>query len=949
MINGFIFCISCYILILNKHQKLIVMIKHAAYRYCLTLLFFVFVYSFNTTAQTTTTKTASTTFNRNAFTINCKKIVLQNGLTLLVHEDHSAPVVSVNLWYHVGSRNEIPGKTGFAHLFEHFFFNGSDHYPHGFREAMDDVGANNRNGTTNNDRTNFFEDVPVSALERTLYLEADRMGFLTLSKDMLERERGVVQNEKRQGENQPLGKAFNELPAKLYPSAHPYSWSVIGSMEDLNAATLDDVKNWYQSYYGPNNVVLVLAGDITPDAAETLVKKYFGGIPPVPPISRLDSWVPSFPTNIREEIQDRVPQTIIFRMYHIPGWQSKEQEYLKLFTQILGGTESTPLYKTLVFEKKLADQVSAFVEEQELSGILYVQVVVKNGVDAATAEKEMDAVVNRLIQNGPSVDETERAKSRFLANFSRGIERTGGMGGRSDVLAESMTYGGSPDAYLEKLQTIADAKPADIKVTAQKWLLKPYYTLQANPYPEMDTLNSHVDRSALPSLSTQPDASFPAIQRATLKNGLKVMLLQRDALPIVNLTLAVNAGFSSDAVEKAGAASLAVDLLTKGTATKDIYAISNQLDMAGAQLNTFSTQDLSFVQLKALTQKLQPALNIFSDVVLHASFPEDQFKILKDQRLSQIDFEKSDPNDLVQRILPSLIYGKGHAYSMPQSGSGYTASVKSLTRNDLVAWKDAWFKPGNSTLIVTGNISMSALLPALETAFGAWKQGNAPVKNIQPIAATSGRKVYLIDKPDATQSVIVAAHISVAGGQQNEAAIETFMRNFGGMSTSRLNRNLRLDKHWSYGCSGYLTNTKGQRTFTVIAPVQTDKTKESITEVLKEINDVAGARPLKDAEYASIMRNMTLRLPARFSTLQSLENAAVNVINYNLPDDYWQNYSATIRTLTEQQLNDASKEIVHPNEIVWLIVGDLKKTEAGIKELNLGEIIHLDADGKVIQ
>jgi len=334
---------------------------------------------------------------------------------------------------------------------------------------------------------------------------------------------------------------------------------------------------------------------------------------------------------------------------------------------------------------------------------------------------------------------------------------------------------------------------------------------------------------------------------------------------------------------------------------------------------------------------------------LHASFPEDQFKILKEQRLSQIDFEKSDPNDLVQRILPSLIYGKDHAYSMPQSGSGYTASVKSLTRNDMIAWKDTWFKPNNSTLIVTGNISLTKLLPVLETAFGSWKEGNAPTKNIQTVAATKGGKVYLIDKPEATQSVIVAAHVSLPGGQQNEAAIETFMRNFGGMSTSRLNRNLRLDKHWSYGCTGYLTNSKGQRTFTVIAPVQTDKTKESITEVSKEINDVAGQRPLKGEEYASIMRNMTLRLPARFSTLQSLENAGANVVNYNLPDDYWQNYSSKVRTLTEDQLNDAARSIVHPNEIMWPIVGDLKKVESGIKELNLGEIIHLDADGKIIQ
>ena len=501
-----------------------------------------------TMAQTNGDKAAKTAFDKNAYVINCKKIVLQNGLTLLVHEDHSTPVVSVNLWYHVGSRNESRGKTGFAHLFEHFFFNGSDNYPHGFREAMDDVGANNRNGTTNNDRTNFFEDVPVSALERTLYLEADRMGFLTLSSEMLERERGVVQNEKRQGENQPMGKAFNELPGKLYPYEHPYSWSVIGSMSDLNAASLDDVKQWYQNYYGPNNAVIALAGDITADSAEALVKKYFGGIAPVPPISRLSSWVPSLPNNVRDVTEDRVPQTTIFHIYHIPGWRSKDQEYLRLFANILSGTQSSPLYKTLVFEKHLADQTDAWVEEQELSSLLFVQVVVKSGVQPAMAEKEMDSVINKFLQTGPTADETERAKNRFLAAFSRGIERTGGMGGRSDVLAQSMTYGGTPTAYLDKLQIVGEAKISDIKSTANKWLIKPYYTLQVDPYPSINSERTKVDRSILPSLTTQPDALFPAIQKATLKNGLKVMLLQRDAIPIVNITLAVNAGFSSDVI-----------------------------------------------------------------------------------------------------------------------------------------------------------------------------------------------------------------------------------------------------------------------------------------------------------------------------------------------------------------------------------------------------------------
>ena len=888
------------------------------------------------------------TFDKSRYTIPYKLFVLKNGLTLIIHEDHSAPVVSVNTWYHVGSKNEKPGKTGFAHLFEHFFFNGSNNYPHGFREAMDDVGANNRNGTTNGDRTNFFEDVPVSALDRTLYLEADRMGFLKLSKEMLERERGVVQNEKRQGENQPLGKAYRSLSSKLYPAQHPYSWSTIGSMDDLNAATPEDIKEWYQTYYGPNNAVLSLAGDITPEKGLELVKKYYEGIAPVPPISRMENWVPKLPYNIREAVQDQIPEVVLLRVYHLPNWKSNELEYLKLFTGILAGTKSSVLSRRLVYDKQLASSVSAEVDDNELGSLLYVTVTVKKGASPALAEKEMDAVINSLVTSGPTAAENEIAKTRWLASFSRSVERLGGMGGKSDILAQSMAYGGSPSVYLDKLELMAKATPADVKTAAQKWLLNPHYTMVATPYPAMDTTASGVNRSVLPALAAAPNVSFPKMQRAKLKNGLSVLLLERNTVPVVNITLAVNAGYSSDVPAKAGAASLALDLLDKGTTTKNLFTISDDLDKVGAELSTRSEQDMSVIQLSALTQNLKPSLNIFADVLLNPAFPANQFSILKDQRLATIGEEKTDPVNLVYRNLPALIYGKQHAYGMPQTGTGYTESVKSLSRADLISWHSAWFKPNNSTLIVTGNVSMTTLLPYLETALGSWKAGDVATKNINTVPATKGGIVYLIDKPEATQSVITASHVAVPGGTVDDVAIETFMRNFGGISTSRLNRNLRLDKHWSYGTSGGLTATKGQRQFLILAPVQTDKTKEAMVEVNKEIKDLAGSRPLQGEEYNSIMRNMSLRLPARFSTLQSLENAAIYTLKYGLPDDYWQNYATNVRGLTEKQLNDASKKYIHPNEVIWFIVGDLKKIEAGVKQLNYGSIIKLDADGNVI-
>ena len=891
----------------------------------------------------------SNKFDKSRYNIKYEKFVLDNGLTLLVHEDKSVPIVGVNMWYHVGSRNEKRGKTGFAHLFEHFFFNGSENHPSGFREAMDDIGANNRNGTTNTDRTNFFEDVPTSALERTLYLEADRMGFLEnyISKEMLERERGVVQNEKRQGENRPYGGVFSEISEKIYPYSHPYSWSTIGSMEDLNAASLEDVKEWYRTYYGPNNAVISLAGDITPQKALALVKKYFDGIKPGPPLPRTEKWIPALDRNIRDEMQDRVPQARIYRVYHAPAWKDLELQQLGLFTDVLSGSKSARLNKKLIYEKELATDVSAFVNDGELASSVIFTATVKPGIDSATVEREMDVIINEALEKGVTSEEVQRAQNRNLSSFLRGTERLGGFGGRSDILAESMTYGGSPDFYLKRLEAMATATPESVKMTANKWLRANHYTMLVKPFENLTAGKTEIDRKILPALSDAPDIKFPAVQRAKLKNGLNVILLERHSAPIVNVALAVDAGYASDSPNKAGLASLALGLLDEGTKTRDAFQIVNQLDSLGARLGTGSSLDLSFVRLQATSENLKPSLGIMSDVVLNPAFPNELFTIQKQNRIAQIGQEKATANALALRILPAILYGANHAYGTTNSGT--EATIQTISRDDLMKWHSDWFKPGSSTIIVTGDTTLAKVTPMLEEAFGGWKAGTAPKKNVSTVAKTTGKKIYLIDKPGAPQSTIVAAHISEASGQTEDLAGEPLFRNFGGMSTSRLNRNLRLDKHWSYGTSGVLRDARGQRTFLVLAPVQTDKTKESMVEVKKEIADVAGNRPVSGEEFESIMRNMTLRLPGRFETLSSLEAAAVDLVNYDLPDDYWVNYGAKMLGLTEAQLSIAGKKFVRPDEIIWLIVGDISKIESGVRSLGYGEVIKLNADGEVIK
>jgi zinc protease len=890
-------------------------------------------------------RTAAHAFDRAAFEIPHEVFVLDNGLTLLVHEDRSVPVVAVNMWYHVGSRNERPGRTGFAHLFEHFFFNGSEHHPTGFREAMDDLGAVNRNGTTSTDRTNFFQDVPVPALERTLYLEADRMGFLAaqVNQAMLDRERGVVQNEKRQRENQPYGRVYPHLVERIYPAAHPYSWPVIGRMEDLEAATLDDVHEWYRTYYGPNNSVIALAGDISPARALELVQHYFGDIPPVPPLTRTEAWVPRLDANLRERMEDRVPQARLYRVYHAPAWRDAALQPLELFTEVLSGSRSARLDRRLVYEQDLATTVTAFVSRSELASLLVVVATIKEGVSPDRVEAEMDRVIDDLVREGPTGEELLRARSRLLASFARGTENLGGFGGRSDVLAESLTFDGRTDAYLDRLEQIATTRPEQVQAATRVWLTQPHYTLVVTPFPDLRPDTSSLDRTVLPPLGDAPDVQFPAIQRATLDNGLQVLLLERRTAPLVHVTLAVDAGYAADAPARAGAASLALELLSEGTVSRDTFAIVDALDAAGARITTSSTLDLSLVRLQALSPALAPALEIFAEVVRQPSFPQDLVALARDRRLAQIRQEQATPTSAAYRLLAGLLYGPGHAYGNPITGTGFPQTVAGLTRDDLVRWHRDWFHPNQATLIVTGDVSMGTLRPALDEAFGDWRPGTAPSKSVAPVPATRGGHVYLIDRPGADQSVIVAAHVSERGGHVDDLAIETVMRNFGGLATSRLNRNLRLDKGWSYGTSGQLVAARGQRPFIVTAPVQTDRTSEAIRELVAELRGIAGARPIAGEEFASLMRTQTLGLPGRFATLASLDAAATQIVNYGYPDDHFATYARRVRTLDERDLDRAAQTFIRPDEVVWVIVGDLSRVEAGIRALELGIIERVDA------
>ncbi len=879
--------------------------------------------------------------------IPSQRHVLPNGLTLLIHEDHKAPIVAVNVWYHVGSKNERPGRTGFAHLFEHLMFNGSENFDQDYQFALDQAGATDVNGTTNTDRTNYFQNVPSNRLDLALWLESDRMGHLlgAVTQAKLDQQRGVVQNEKRQGENEPYGRVWDFLTPRLYPPNHPYAWSVIGSMEDLDAARLEDVKDWFRTYYGAANAVVVVAGDVNPAEVKEKVEHYFGDIPPGPPVARQGTWVAKRTGSQRGTMQDRVPQPRIYKVWNVPQWGSPDGDHLTLLANVLSSGKSSRLYKRLVYDDQSATDVVAYADLREIAGRLVIQATVRPGGDPAAVEKAMDEELARLLAAGPTAAELLRVKTLYRAGFIRGVERIGGFGGKSDVLAQGAVYVGDPDFYKVRLRRIAAATAARLRDAGVRWLSDGAYTLEVQPFPELRTAAGGADRSKLPEPGPPVEARFPDLERATLSNGLTLLLARRTTIPAVRLDLLLDAGYAADQFGVPGTASLAMAMLDEGTRTRNAIQISDELARLGASLTTGSSLDVSAVSLDALSERLDPALALYADVILNPSFPRADFERLKRQRLAQIQREKAEPVGMALRVLPRLLYGEGHAYANPWTGSGTEASTARIGREDLVRFHRTWFRPNHATMLIVGATTMEEIRPKLERLLAGWTPGEVPAKNIGTVEQPSRQTVYLLDRPDAIQSLIIAGNLAPPKANPNEPAIETMNAVLGGTFTSRVNLNLREDKHWSYGSFTFFRDARGQRPFVVYAPVQTDKTREAIAELSKELKGIGGDRPATADELARAVASLTLTLPGGWETMGAVAATMGEIVTFGLDDRYYDTYAERVRAQTIESVTAAAREALRPDRLVWVVVGDRSRIEPVIRELGLGDIRLIDADG----
>ncbi|HEU0284652.1 MAG TPA: pitrilysin family protein [Sphingomicrobium sp.] len=876
---------------------------------------------------------------------------LANGLTVLVHTDRKAPVVGVAMWYNVGSKDEPKGKTGFAHLFEHLMFNGSENLPGDYFEYLQQIGATDYNGTTNFDRTNYFQSVPTGALERALFMESDRMGYLlgAVTQAKLDNQRGVVQNEKRQGDNQPGGLVFYEILENLFPEGHPYRHSPIGSMADLDKASMTDVRNWFINNYGPNNAVLVLAGDIDAATARPLVEKYFGEIARGPVNVPAAADVPVLAAPKSSVMKDRVAATTVSRFWPMPGLLDRQLVALDLGGSVLGGLASSRLDKILVRDEKTAVSVSAGLYAQQRVGIFFAQATVKPGVDPAVVEKRLDEIIQQYIAEGPTVDELARAATREVGTRMRALEQVGGFGGKAVTLAEGEVLAGDSDFYKKTLANYASITPAEVKGAMAEWLAKPAFSLRLEPGdrpPYVEAAAQKAKKASdkikvtkkreIPPLAAMQALDFPDIQHVALSNGVQLHYAQRTAVPITQMALQFNAGFSADAPAARGLQSLTMSLLDEGTTTKTSQQIAEEQERLGAEINASGTADRSTVTMSALSANLAPSLDLLGDIVRNPAFAPAEVERVRAQTLTGIAQQMKDPNAMASRALPYLLYGESHPYA--STGVGNEQSVKAITREDLLAFQQTWLRPDNMEIFVVSDRPLAEIQAELDRHFGQWQAPASP-KGVKQFTAPPARptspRIVLIDRPQSPQSVIVAGQITPVDPRSDITALSSANDVIGGNFLARINMDLRETKGWSYGVRGSVTVNERVVPYIVSAPVQADRTGDSIAALATNYRDFLTSKGTTEEELARTIANNIQQLPGRFETSSAVLQGMITNDLLGRPDNYYETLAPLYRAQTRMTLDQAFRGAVAPEGFVWVVVGDAAKIRPQLEKLKM--------------
>ena len=899
--------------------------------------------------------------------INYEKYRLPNGLEVILVEDKRLPLAAVNIWYHVGAANEEPGRTGFAHLFEHMMFAGTKHVPRGTAELLlEAAGGSESNASTSFDRTNYYDTVPSHQLELALWTHADRMGYLldVLDQMALANQQDVVRNERRQSrENQPYGIVEEALWHNLFPREHPYHAVIIGSHADIQAATLEDIKKFFKVYYRPNNATLSIVGDIDKASTKKLVEKYFGSFQHGAKVQPVTVAQPVITEEKRAVIQDRVKLQRVIMGWHTPRIFAPGDAELTLAGQILGGGKSSRLYRSLVYEKQIAQDVSAGSESLQLGSVFEIDVTARPGHTAQEIEAAIDEELDKLRKAPVDGSELERARNTIETGLISSLEKVGGL---AETLNQYNHYTGDPTYFVRQIAALRQVTPAQIQETVNAQLKRNarvvIYGVPGTPDlgPEVPTpppstmaagtgtesLNADQGwRKKLPRAGKPRALALPKGDQFKLANGLTVIHNRKPGLPLVSAALVFRSGAEANPLDKSGLASFTADLLDEGTTTRNSAQIADQIALLGASLTTNTSADASAIQLVSLKKNVAPAFDLLADIALHPSFPEDEVERQRLSRLGELTQHREDANAVAATVSAAALYGFSHPYGYADLGT--EAAIKTTTRDDLAAFWKAHYVPNNAALVVSGDISRDELTALAESRFGSWQPGSLDAVKTGKPERTSARLV-LVDKPGAPQTALRLVAPGPDRKTPDYASLQVMNAALGGLFTSRMNTNLREEKGYSYGVRSGFAYHRQPGPFEIRTGVRTDVTGPATEELFKEIRGLK-SHPVAGDELRKARDSQLLSLPGAFETGSAIVGSLANTFVYDLGLDYYTRLPAALRKVDGKSVLGMADKYLKPENFIVVGVGDRAKIEPELNKLKLGPAEYRDADGNRLQ
>ncbi len=872
---------------------------------------------------------------------------LPNGLKVILYEDPSNPIVTVNVNYQVGSKNESEGKTGYAHLFEHIMFQGSKNFNDDFFKALQNIGGE-VNGATNQDRTRYYENVPSNYLERALWLEADRMGFLkpALTEERLKNQIDVVRNERRQNyDDAPYGIAYEEILKLLYPPEHPYSWPTIGFHRDLERANLKDMVEFFDKFYTPSNSSLCIGGDLNIEETRKLVEKYFGTIPPGKPAGFYKKWVPEFNSIKRKVLKDKVQLPRIYMVWHtVPIYEEFDAE-MDLFARILGEGEGAPLYKRIVKERGLGNEVRVYHNSGELSGYFQIMVTLNEGVKIEEVEKEILRVIEETLKKPLDKEAFLSAQNMFTKEFLDSMKRIGGFYGICDRLNAYNHYLGEPNKFQWDLDRYLKTTEEKVQRVAKNYLSKPYGILIVEPIGNLKSEGEEPDRAKMPEGKGEISFSFNKLEKFQLSNGMEVFYYNYKKIPESLLLISFEAGSFYDFEGFDGLSNIFSQMLKKGTEEKDVEELEKSFKKLGGEVETYSTQDSLNLLLSIIDENFYQGLKIIKEIILKPSFPEKELEVIKKEIKGRLRRQKDSLPLMAQFGILKNLYGE-HPYN--HHFLGETKTIEKIDKKVVKEFYDKFINPDRGKIIYIGPKDINELKKELNQNFGDWKKEKSSFKIFEKPLKRNSLDLYIIDKPNSAQTYITLSTFAPSPTSEKYPAYYIANHIFGGYFLSRLNLKLREEKGFTYGARSSIYNLKYGSYWGFRVPVDLKFTKEALEEIFLEIEGFLKDKPITEKELEEAKNNLIYSLPSRLESPDNLISFLESISLFNLPLDYLNNFPENLRKVTLKETEEALKELLKDKKFLVLVVGDREKIYEKLKGFGWDKIVFCDNFGNYI-